>query len=163
MKSMNKRTLTLVVLAVMEFVVVAMVIALFVMGRISDTTFWIVWIVLGLVSVPVIYYVVRDITAGIKSPWEQASEDANGINLEELILPRTKESTIVELLTLIVLIAAWWIVGAHHFMHDEAHVLIGATLSAIFLLGTAYYPANSSIFGKLHNLKQVNISGAGFP
>ena len=158
MKTMNKKTLPLAIIAVMEVIIVALVIALFVMGSISDTTFWTVWIVLGLASVPVIYFVVRGVTAGIKSPQEKAAQEADDLNLDEIRLPRTIKSTLVELLTLVLLIAAWWIAVANHSLHSAPDVFICVTIWAIFLLAEAYFPVSSFIFGKMRNSRQVYIS-----
>ena len=90
MKPLNKRTLTLTAATAMGVIIVAMVIALFMEGKISDTTFWIVWIVLGLVSAPVIYLIVHGITSGIKSPREQAAELADDIPVIVITLPSVK-------------------------------------------------------------------------
>ena len=158
MKPMNKRTLTLMTIAIMEFLVIVVDIALFVMGKISVATFWTVMIILGLASAPLFYFAARGITAGIKSPQEQAADEVDGFNLDELILSRTPESTIIEIVSLVILIAAWCVVGRNHFLHDDISFMVGVTVSVIFLLGDAYLPAHTVIYGKRHNLRQATVS-----
>lgn len=158
MKPMNKRTLTLTAATAMGVIIVAMVIALFMEGKISDTTFWIVWIVLGLVSAPVIYFLVHGITSGIKSPQEQAAELADDIDTDNLRLPRTPETTVIEATTAVILIAAVvaWI--ASHFAVLSGRHMAGFTMIPIWLLIRAYTPKPSFLWGEMHNLKQVYIS-----
>ena len=158
MKPMNNRTLTLVILAVMEFIAVAMVIALFFMGKISDTTFWIAWIVLGLVSAPVIYFLVHDITSGIKSPQEQAAELADDIDTDKLRLPRTPETTVIEVTTAAILIAMAVAAIVTHFEGLNGRGLAGFTILPTWLLVRAYAPRPSFLWGEMHNLEQVYIS-----
>ena len=158
MKPMNNRTLTLVILAVMEFIAVAMVIALFFMGKISDTTFWIACIVLGLVSAPVIYFLVHDITSGIKSPREQAAELADDIDTDKLRLPRTPETTVLEVTTAAILIAAAVAAIVTHFEGLNGRGLAGFTILPTWLLVRAYAPRPSFLWGEMHNLEQVYIS-----
>ena len=158
MKLMNKRTLTLSAATAMGVIIVAMVIALFMEGKISDTTFWIVWIVLGLVSVPVIYFLVHGITSGIKSPREQAAELADDIDTDNLRLPRTPETTVIEATTAVILIAAAVAAIVTHFAGLNGRGLAGFTILPTFLLISAYTPRPSFLWGEMHNLKQVYIS-----
>ncbi len=65
-----------IALAIIDLLVVAIATIMFENGRISDYTFWDEMIVTGLVSVPLFYLTARGITAGIKSPQEQAAGDA---------------------------------------------------------------------------------------
>ena len=158
MKPMNKITLTLTAATAMGVIIVAMVIALFMEGKISDTTFWIVWIVLGLVSVPVIYFLVHGITSGIKSPREQAAELADDIDTDNLRLPRTPETTVIEATTAVILIAAAVAAIVTHFAGLNGRGLAGFTMIPIWLLIRAYTPKPSFLWGEMHNLKQVYIS-----
>ena len=158
MKLMNKRTLTLSAATAMGVIIVAMVIALFMEGKISDTTFWIVWIVLGLVSAPVIYLIVHGITSGIKSPREQAAELADDIDTDNLTLPRTPETTVIEATTAVILIAAAVAAIVTHFAGLNGRGLAGFTILPTFLLISAYTPRPSFLWGEMHNLKQVYIS-----
>ena len=155
---MNKRTLTLSAATAMGVIIVAMVIALFMEGKISDTTFWIVWIVLGLVSAPVIYLIVHGITSGIKSPREQAAELADDIDTDNLTLPRTPETTVIEATTAVILIAAAVAAIVTHFAGLNGRGLAGFTILPTFLLISAYTPRPSFLWGEMHNLKQVYIS-----
>ena len=158
MKPINKRTLTITAATAMGFIIVAMVIALFMEGKISDTTFWIVWIVLGLVSAPVIYFLVHGITSGIKSPREQAAELADDIDTDNLRLPRTPETTVIEATTAVILIAAAVAAIVTHFAGLNGRGLAGFTILPTFLLISAYTPRPSFLWGEMHNLKQVYIS-----
>ena len=158
MKPLNKRTLTLSAATAMGVIIVAMVIALFMEGKISDTTFWIVWIVLGLVSAPVIYLIVHGITSGIKSPREQAAELADDIDTDNLTLPRTPETTVIEATTAVILIAAAVAAIVTHFAGLNGRGLAGFTILPTFLLISAYTPRPSFLWGEMHNLKQVYIS-----
>ena len=158
MKPMNKITLTLTAATAMGVIIVAMVIALFMEGKISDTTFWIVWIVLGLVSAPVIYLIVHGITSGIKSPREQAAELADDIDTDNLRLPRTPETTVIEATTAVILIAAAVAAIVTHFAGLNGRGLAGFTILPTFLLISAYTPRPSFLWGEMHNLKQVYIS-----
>ena len=158
MKPMNKRTLTLTAATAMGFIIVAMVIALFLEGKISETTFWIVWIVLGLASAPVIYLIVHGITSGIKSPREQAAELADDIDTDNLTLPRTPETTVIEATTAVILIAAAVAAIATDFAGLNGRNLAGFTILSTWLLNRAYTPRPSFLWGEMHNLKQVCIS-----
>lgn len=158
MMSMNKRTLIPSAVATMGLIIVAMVIALFMEGKISNTTFWIVWIVLGLASAPVIYYIVHGITARIKSPQEQAAELADDIDTDNLELPRTPETTVIEATTAAILIAAAVACIVTHFAGLNGRHLAGFTILSIWLLIRAYTPRPSFLWGEMHNLQQVYIS-----
>ena len=158
MKPMNKKTLTLSAATAMGFIIVAMVIALLMEGKISETTFWIVWIVLGLVSAPVIYFLVYGITSGIKSPKEQAAELADDIDTDNVKLPRTPETTIIEATTVVILIAAAVAAITTHFAGLNGRGLAGFTIIPTWLLISAYTPRPSFLWGEMHNLKQVSIS-----
>ena len=158
MKPMNKRTLTLTAATAMGVIIVAMVIALFLEGKISETTFWIVWIVLGLASAPVIYFIVHGITSGIKSPREQAAELADDIDTDNLTLPRTPETTVIEATTAVILIAAAVAAIATDFAGLNVRSLFGFTILSTWLLINAYTPRPSFLWGEMHNLKQVYIS-----
>ena len=155
---MNKRTLTLTAATAMGVIIVAMVIALFLEGKISETTFWIVWIVLGLASAPVIYLIVHGITSGIKSPREQAAELADDIDTDNLTLPRTPETTVIEATTAVILIAAAVAAIATDFAGLNVRSLFGFTILSTWLLINAYTPRPSFLWGEMHNLKQVYIS-----
>ena len=155
---MNKRTLTLTAATAMGVIIVAMVIALFLEGKISETTFWIVWIVLGLASAPVIYFIVHGITSGIKSPREQAAELADDIDTDNLTLPRTPETTVIEATTAVILIAAAVAAIATDFAGLNVRSLFGFTILSTWLLIDAYTPRPSFLWGEMHNLKQVYIS-----
>ena len=158
MKPMNKRTLTLTAATAMGVIIVAMVIALFLEGKISETTFWIVWIVLGLASAPVIYLIVHGITSGIKSPREQAAELADDIDTDNLTLPRTPETTVIEVTTAVIVIAAAVAAIATDFAGLNVRSLYGLTILSTWLLINAYTPRPSFLWGEMHNLKQVYIS-----
>lgn len=158
MKPMNKITLTLTAATAMGVIIVAMVIALFMEGKISDTTFWIVWIVLGLASAPVIYFIVHGITSGIKSPREQAAELADDIDTDNLTLPRTPETTVIEATTAVILIAAAVAAIATDFAGLNGRNLAGFTILPTWLLINAYTPRPSFLWGEMHNLQQVHIS-----
>ena len=158
MKPMNKRSLTLTVVTVMELIAVAIIFALFMEGKISDTTFWIVWIVLGFVSAPVIYLIVHGITSRIKSPREQAAELADDIDTDDLELPRTPETTVIEVTTAAILIAAAVACIVTHFAGLNGRHLAGFTMLSIWLLIDAYTPRPSFLWGEMHNFKQVYIS-----
>ena len=158
MKPMNKKTLTLSAATAMGFIIVAMVIALLMEGKISETTFWIVWIVLGLVSAPVIYFLVYGITSGIKSPREQAAELADDIDTDNVRLPRTPETTIIEAATVVILIAAAVAAIITHFAGLNGRGLTGFTIIPTWLLISAYTPRPSFLWGEMHNLNQVSIS-----
>lgn len=158
MKPMNNRTLTLTAVAVMGLIIVAMVMALFMEGKISNTTFWIVWIVLGLISAPVIYLIVHGVTSRIKSPREQAAELADDIDTDDLELPRTPETTVIEVTTVAILIAAAVACIVTHFAGLNGRHLAGFTMLSIWLLIDAYTPRPSFLWGEMHNFKQVYIS-----
>ena len=158
MKPMNKRSLTLTVVTVMELIAVAIIFALFMEGKISDTTFWTVWFVLGLVSAPVIYFIVHGITSRIKSPREQAAELADDIDTDNLKLPRTPETTVIEATTAAILIAAAVAAIVTHFEGLDIRGLAGCTILSTSLLIEAYTPRPSFLWGEMHNLQQVYIS-----
>lgn len=157
MKPTNKRTLIIVALAIMEFLVMAIIIGSFVMGRISSTTFWTALIVTCLAMPPLAFLATRYITSGIKSPQEQA-EGADDFNLDELIAPRTPESTIIEIISIALLIIAWYIILTSHSSYRGIRFLGTLTIAIIGLLVNAYIPGNSFLFGKFNNIRQVQIS-----
>jgi hypothetical protein len=158
MKPTNKRTLIIVALAIMEFLVMSIIIGSFVMGRISSTTFWTALIVTCLAMPPLAFLATRHITSGIKSPQEQAASAADDFNLDELIAPRTPESTIIEIISIALLIIAWYIILTSHSSYRDIRFLGTLTIAIIGLLVNAYIPDNSFLFGKLNNIKQVQIS-----
>lgn len=158
MKPMNKRTLTIAVLAIIEFLIMAIIIGLFVMGRISDMTFWTALIVACLAIPPIVYLATRRITDGIKSPQEQAAYANDDLNLEQLFVPRTLESTIFEFFSIALLITAWYIILSSHGPYESIRDLAILTIAVVSLLVEAYLPVNSFFFGKLKNLGQVQIS-----
>lgn len=155
MKPLNKRTLAIVAFAITEFLILGIIIGLFVMGRISDTTFWTALIVTCLAIPPLVYLATRRITDGIKTPQEQA---ADIINLDELHVPRTPESTIIEIISIALIGVAWCIILSSHALRESIELMVALTISVISLLVNAYIPSNSFLFGKLNNLRQVQIS-----
>lgn len=141
--------------AITEFLILGIIIGLFVMGRISDTTFWTALIVTCLAIPPLVYLATRRITDGIKTPQEQA---ADIINLDELHVPRTPESTIIEIISIALIGVAWCIILSSHALRESIELMVALTISVISLLVNAYIPSNSFLFGKLNNLRQVQIS-----
>ena len=158
MKPMNKRTLIIVAFAIMEFLIMAIIIGLFVMEKISDTTFWTALIVTCLAIPPLVYLAIRRITDGIKSPQEQAAELADDIDTDNLRLPRTPETTVIEATTVAIIIAAVVAAITTHFAGLSGRTLAGCTLLSTWLLIRAYTPKPSFLWGEMHNLKQVYIS-----
>lgn len=157
MKS-TSRKISAIALACIDILVVAITIALFFLDKISDTTFWTVMIIACLVAAPLFYLASHSITAGIKSPQEQAAADANDIAIDDLELPRTLESTIIEAITIIVLIALTVVGFTTHFQNISGRNLAGVTLITTWLLSSAYTPRPSFFWGEMHNLWQVRCS-----
>ena len=152
----NKRTAIL--LAIMDALVVGAAIMLFAMNRISDSTFWTVVIVASLIAAPLFYFVAHSFTAGIKSPKEQAAADTDDIDVDNLELPRTPETTILEAITTVIVIAVTAIAIATHFEHISGRGLFGLVIITSWLLIDAYIPRPSFLWGEIHNLWQANCS-----
>lgn len=147
-----------ITLAIIDLLVVAIATIMFVNGRISDYTFWVVMIVAGLVSLPLFYLTARGITAGIKSPQEQAADDAGDIPLADIKLPRSVESTLFEVITGALVIAATAVAIATHFQYISGRALAGLPIITSWLLISAYTPTPSFLWGEVHNMWQARCS-----
>lgn len=149
---------TAILLAIMDVLVVGAVIMLHAMNRISDTTFWTVLIVACLIAAPLCYFAAHSLTAGIKSPQQQAADNADDIPLDGIELPRTPESTIFEAITGAIVIAATAVAIATHFEHIHGRALAGLPIITSWMLYSAYHPKPSFLWGEMHNLWQVRFS-----
>lgn len=149
---------SIIVLAIIAVLTVALIISLAALNKISETTFWTVLIVACLAATPVFYLVAHRMTAGIKSPQEQAAELADDIDLDEVKLPRTLETTILEATTATILIAAIVAWFSNHCAGLDGRGMAGFVILSTWLLIRAYAPRPSLLWGEMHNLEQVQIS-----
>lgn len=157
MSAMNRKYMILV-LGIIDLLTVALIIELAAMDKISETTFWTVLIVACLAATPLFYLVAHGITAGIKSPQEQAAELADDIDTDNLKLPRTIETTVFEAITVAILIAAVVVWFATHYAGLDGRGMAGFVILPTWLLIRAYTPRPSFLWGEMHNIEQVQIS-----
>jgi hypothetical protein len=157
MSAMNRKYMILV-LGIIDLLTVVLIIALAAMDKISETTFWTALIVVCLAATPLLYLVSHSVTAGIKSPQEQAAELGDDIDTDNLKLPRTLETSIFEAITATILIAALVAWFTTHCAGLDGRGMAGFVMLPIWLLIRAYTPRPSFLWGEMHNLVQVYIS-----
>ena len=84
-------------------------------------------------------------------------------DIKKVKVPRTKEGTIMEVIAVLLLIAAWTIsLAKHQFSGAEGQNwlvgIIALTFACILLLAGCYLPQFFSNARRLHNMRQVMIS-----
>ena len=86
-----------------------------------------------------------------------------GFDIKKVKVPRTKEGTIMEVITVLLLIAAWTVsLVKHQFSGAESQNwlvgIIALTFACIMLLAGSYFPRFIKNARELHNMRQVMIS-----
>ena len=86
-----------------------------------------------------------------------------GFDIKKVKVPRTKEGTIMEVIAVLLLIAAWTIsLAKHQFSGAEGQNwlvgIIALTFASIMLLAGSYFPRFIKNARELHNMRQVMIS-----
>lgn len=86
-----------------------------------------------------------------------------GFDIKKVKVPRTKEGTIMEVIAVLLLIAAWTVSLAKHQFSgaDGQNWLVGIivlTVASILLLAGSYIPKFFNNARELHNMRQVMIS-----
>ena len=85
-------------------------------------------------------------------------------DIEKVKVPRTKEGTIMEVIAVLLLIAAWTVsLTKHQFSGDEGQSwlvgIIALSVASIVLLTVSYFPRFfNNARNELHNMRQVMIS-----
>ena len=128
MKPINKKIL-LAVAFISTIVLVADFILFFAAGAISGTVFGITALISAPLSiVPMMFLIAPD----------EMKEQFNNANIARLgFLPRTKESTLFEVASALLLVGTWIIALARHI--DDFFIIVVVTICVVSLLVEAYF------------------------
>lgn len=151
MKQSNK-TILIAIASIATIVLVADFILLLVTESISGTVFGITALISApLAIIPLMFLIAPD---EMKEQFENANIARHGF------LPRTKESTLFELASALILVCSWVIVLALH--NKEFHILLFTTVAVMALLVTAHFTDKWTLGMVAANNMQQLQTGARF-
>ena len=155
MKPMNRKS-ALTLFAIIEAIILIPLILLLGMGKMSNVTFALALFTLLFLSLATVVFILYKYPA-------TGAEKKEGFDPDSVEVRRTREGTIFEAITGIIVFAAWAIaLATHRFIGEDGKILYREIFSMFFcvlpivsLLIDVYTPSDLHLTGKLTNARQV--------
>ena len=157
MKPLNRKS-AFSVFAVVETIITLLLIVSWGMGKLSHLTFMLSLFTILFLSLAAVVFILYKYPA--------TTAEKGGFDPDTVHVGRTREGTICEVITGLIIAAAWIIALATHFfigedggiLYKEFFYMLLFTLMIVVALIDTYTPSDLHLAGKLTNAKQVALA-----